>query len=1148
MSADERLATLSPEQKLLVQLLAERRKAGPGMAAPVPRPAAPTHGPLEPFGLLSEADRAKIPAGVVDAFPPARLQLAMLYHLEMTAGDEIPAYHNVNSFHVEAPFDADRFREALRRVIASNPMMRAAFDLDGFSEPLVLVHGSAEPKLQVEDLRPLDDERRREALERYWSEEQRHLFDLSVPPLMRFGIHLFGDREFHLTLTELHAISEGWGTANILAEIADLYFPLLAGEEPSAPPPPAVSYAEFIRLERQALASEASRRFWRSKLEGCTVVRPPRWPGADRPSRRSIGRKTTLTVPAAVAGALDRLGRREGLPAKSVLLAAHLKVMSLISGEIDLLVGIQCHGRPEEVDGDRVHGVFINTVPLRCDVSAGSWVELARRAFEAETELLPHRRFPLAALQQGWGEEALIETNFTYLHFHSIRRLEHSEHFRLRGGAGVDRSVTHFPLMIAFHLMESGDPPPLLFFLERDDAELTAAQSRLYLGYYQRVLAAMAEEPEALHHTRSFLTAAERHQALVEWNDTAVSYPEPPVLHRLIELRARHTPDAVAVSFGERSLSYAELDRQAEGLARHLRRAGRPGVVAVFLKRGPEMMIALLGVLKAGGAYLPIDPDHPRGRLAFVLEQSESAAVLTVAELENRLPESRAEVIRLDLDRPLFAAAGDDDGPEVGAEDLAYVIYTSGTTGRPKGVMNLHGAVVNRLLWMRDAYGLGTDDRVLQKTPYSFDVSVWELFLPLIVGGRLVFARPEGHKDSAYLAATLAAERITAVHFVPSMLQIFLEDPGIGRYPSLRRIVTSGEALSAELRQRCLETLDCELHNLYGPTEAAIDVTAWDAGRGPYPERVPIGRPIANAAIHVLGPELQPSPIGVPGELHIGGRPLACGYLGNAEETALRFVPHPFSERHGARLYRTGDLVRRLPDGNLEYLGRNDHQVKLRGFRIELGEIESHLRRHPAVNRTVVMVRRDGGGEGRLVAYVVSSHDAEPTVARLRTYLRARLPEYMVPSVFVPLDELPLTANGKLDRRALPAPSQSRPELKESLVVPRNDTERTLAGLWQEVLQVEQVGVFDNFFDLGGDSLLLLRLHRMVRQKLGSEIAITDLFRHPTIAAFADSLAAREGTAEEPEFEREAQRAQERKSAADRQRQRRQKRSRIREL
>ena len=1142
MSLSERLASLSPEQRLLVELVSQRKvnlessTETPARSATVPA-----------FDLISETDRSKIPPGVGDAYPAARLQLAMLYHLEMTSADEIPAYHNVNSFHVEARFDEDCFRRAVERVTARNPMMRTSFDLTGFSEPMQLVHESVEPTIRIEDLRDRESTvEKRAALEHYWDDERQDHFDVSKPPLMRFAVHVFNDHEFHLTLTELHAISEGWGTANILAEISDVYFPLLHGEPPPELPPPAVTYREFIRLEREALASEASQEFWQKKLDGCTVVRPPRWP-AELQTRRSTGRKLQRTVPAEVASALYRFGSAAGIPAKSVTLAIHLKVMSIITGQTDLLVGIQCHGRPEELGGDEVHGVFINTVPFRCDCSPGSWADLARRAFETETELLPHRRFPLAALQQAWGEDALIETNFTYLHFHSIRRLDRSENFRLRGGEGVDLSVTHFPLMVAFHLMEGGDPPPLLFFLERDDAELTSAQGLAYLGYYQRVVQALAEEPDAGHHLRSFLSPAERHQAVYEWNDTAVERdPSPRLLHELVEAQVRRTPDAVAVSFEGQALTYAELDRRAERLADYLLRSGeRPEVVALFLDRSLEMVVALLGILKAGGAYLPLDPDYPRGALAFVLQQSGSRMVLTTSRLRDRLPRTETQVVELD---------GELDGGDSGStarisidpEDLAYAIYTSGTTGQPKGVMNVHAAIVNRVLWMQDAYKLTPQDRVLQKTPYSFDVSVWEFFLPLATGARLVVARPEGHKDSVYLAQTIVREAITTLHFVPSMLQIFLEEPEARQCQNVKRIISSGEALPFELAQSCLETLGCELHNLYGPTEAAVDVTFWDCRSQAHAGLMPIGRPIANAAIHVLDTNLYPAPLAVPGELHIGGRPLARGYLANPVETVKRFIPDSLSGAPGTRLYRTGDLVRRLPDGIIEYLGRNDHQVKLRGFRIELPQIEAQLEQHTRVQRAVVMLRQDGG-EGRLVAYIVPAPEAEPNAALLRTFLRGRLPEYMVPSAFVLLEKLPLTANGKVDRKALPEPSQDRPDMQQDLVLPRNPTERTLAELWQEVLQIQKIGVFDNFFDLGGDSLSLLRLHRLVRQKLDDQVAITEMFRHPTIAAFAESLSKREEKTEVA-FERETQRAESRKEAATRQRQRRLKRSRIREI
>lgn len=555
-------------------------------------------------------------------------------------------------------------------------------------------------------------------------------------------------------------------------------------------------------------------------------------------------------------------------------------------------------------------------------------------------------------------------------------------------------------------------------------ADALDARTALSLGEaLERLLTAVADAPDTAVGELDLLSAEQRH-LMREWNDTAVPVPDT-TLVELFEAQVARTPHAPATVFRGETLSYAELDRRAERLARSLRMrgAGPEQIVAVALHRSTEMVVALLGVVKSGAAYLPVDPSLPAERIAYMLSDADPVLLLAGDDVAAALPAS-AGLPRLDP-----AAVPDEDGTPAAAgarpdaplpSHPAYVIYTSGSTGRPKAVVVEHAAIVNRLLWMQDRYGLGADDRVLQKTPFGFDVSVWEFFWPLLAGAVLVVAEPGGHKDPAYLARTIEREAITTVHFVPSMLAAFVEDPDAGRCRSLRRVVCSGEALPEELKNRFLDVLDVPLHNLYGPTEAAVDVTHWDCRRedeGP----VPIGRPIWNTSLYVLDPRGRPVPVGVAGELFLAGAGLARGYLRRPELTAERFPLDPFGV-DGARMYRTGDLARFRGDGSVEYLGRTDDQVKIHGFRIELGEIETALGRLPGVGRAAVVVREDVPGERRIVGYVVPETGATLDPEALRAELARTLPEYMVPLPML-VDGLPVTANGKLDRRALPAPA-----------------------------------------------------------------------------------------------------------------------------
>ena len=586
-------------------------------------------------------------------------------------------------------------------------------------------------------------------------------------------------------------------------------------------------------------------------------------------------------------------------------------------------------------------------------------------------------------------------------------------------------------------------------------------------------------------------------------------YPTHQCVHQLFEEQVRRSPDAVALASDTSELTYAQLNARANRLAHLLRAAGAgpESLVGVCLERGVNLVVALLGVMKSGAAYVPLDPEHPARRTAAVLADSAATMLVTSAELA---PIAEAAGVRpVLLDGELSDLPTDDPDPLAVPDNPAYVIFTSGSTGRPKGVVVPHRGVVNRLLWMRDDCGLTARSRVLQKTPATFDVSVWEFFAPLAVGATLVLARPGGHRDPGYLIRVLAEQRVDTVHFVPSMLRAFLAElresgpRSATPLPQLRRVVCSGEALGPELVSGVHELLGCRVHNLYGPTEASVDVTGTLCEPG---EPVTIGTPVANTQTYVLDPDGDPLPPGTPGELCLAGVQLARGYLGRPAPTAAGFRPNPFGAP-GSRLYRTGDLVREGDDGRIEYLGRLDHQVKIRGFRIELGEIETALAAHPQVRAAVVAPHQPASGELRLVGYLVGAGPELPDIPGLRAHLGALLPDYMVPTAWVRLDSLPLTASGKTDRKALPAPDGHRPDLAADYQPPRTETESTLVGLWEEVLDIRPVGVHDRFLDLGGQSLTATRICSRLRRLTGVSLSPADLIASPTIEELAALLA-----------------------------------------
>lgn len=601
------------------------------------------------------------------------------------------------------------------------------------------------------------------------------------------------------------------------------------------------------------------------------------------------------------------------------------------------------------------------------------------------------------------------------------------------------------------------------------------------------------------------LLAATEMRALTSDLNADTKARPPARLHDAFERTARRTPRAVAVEFGDRRLTYAELDRWADQLASELRRrgAGADSIVAVSCERSVELIVAILGVLKAGAAYTPVDLDHPAERQERQLRLAGARLMLTTQASRHRSP--RMAHLKTLVVEPMAGRKRASKLPPVDPASLAYVIYTSGSTGEPKGVMNQHDAVTNRLAWMVETQDLGPDDVVLHKTPISFDVSVWEILWPLSVGARLVVAEPDAHRDPAAVARTVAASGVTVAHFVPSMLRVFIDQPAL-ESGSLARIYCSGEALSPSLAHDVLVGLPVALHNLYGPTEAAIEVTHWRVPRNREVDSVPIGRPITNARVYVLDRSGRPAPVGIPGELHIGGAPVARGYLGRPDITADRFVPDPLGEP-GARMYRTGDLARITADGQVEFLGRADDQVKLRGIRIELGEVASALRAHDAVRDAVAVARQLSEYDLRLVAYVVPVDGAavvDPLVRSLREQLRSTLPEAMIPDEFVVLAELPVTSTGKLDVRALPEP-ETAPRIDR--VEPRTETERRVALIWSEVLRHATADVRDRFFEIGGNSLLATQVATRVNQAFDVDIPLRSLFEHQTLGGYAGVVA-----------------------------------------
>ncbi|MGW0882415.1 amino acid adenylation domain-containing protein [Streptomyces sp. NPDC002671] len=1032
--------------------------------------------PVAPFSQLDPADADRLPDGLADAYPLTMLQAGMLH--EMLADPRRGAYHNVTDLKITVPegFSLDVFQAAVDAVVAGHPILRTSVDLVSYREPLQLVHRSAHLPVGYTDLRGLPQDEQRARLRAFVDEEFERRFDLAAAPLVRIHLHHVGDHDLRLVLTDCHVVLDGWSLTSLVADLLALHREAVAHR--SAPrPPSAPAFAEYVALERAALNNEESLEYWRrclADLRPVTLGRRAADTGAQQPPVHEARRSY-----AHLAEGIGRLAKQAGVPRRTVLFTAFHHTMSLFADRDDEAVGhsigLVTNGRPEIPGADRMRGLFLNTVPFGVARPRGSWLAYLRDVFTAEQEMLPHRRVPfarIAALRP--AETSLTDAVFNYVNLH---RLSHES-----WDDSLEIARTAFPLMLNASVNA--------FTLDTDPEFVAPATSEQLADVFCAQLEAMVADPHA-RVSRPALTGAARATALDVWGRGPDIPSSPLLFHEHIAAQAARTPDAVAVEHLGQELTYAELQDQTQQLAWRLRGlgVGPDTVVGICVERGPDLVRAAVGVLRSGGAFLPLDPQQPTERLAFMAEDSGMRVLLTQRALDKAVPFDGPV---LHLDAPM-EPVDPVPGREAGADNLAYVLYTSGSTGVPKGVGIPHRGLSNLIEGQRDLVRITPEDRVLQFTSFGFDVSIHELTESLANGARLVTAPKEALLPGPDLARTLREQRITCAVMTPSALAVLGEDD----FPELRVLQVCGESCPAELAD--VWARGRRFHNLYGLTETIVwsVVAELRPGQG----RPPIGTPIRNTSVHVLDEDLQPVPVGVPGEIYLGGQAVARGYLGRPALTAATYVPDPYGAP-GARLCRTGDLGMHRPDGSVEWLGRGDSQVKLRGCRIELGEIEHALRRLPEVRQAVVLHRTDLPGEPALVAYLVMRGAEQPDPEELRGALRASLPAYMLPARFVFLDEMPVNRSGKTDKRALPRPSADRGHSDTAYVAPATPAEKVLAEVWREVLGLARIGVHDDFFRIGGSSLSTVRVSLMAAGR-GLTVSVGDLIEHPTIARLA---------------------------------------------
>ncbi len=1080
-------------------------------ALPEVQEAMPHVTPPEPFalaGLKPKQLEALVATGgneVEDAYPASPVQHGMLFHSLLEPDSS--AYMNQLIYKFTRGLDADAFERAWQVAIDRHAILRTGFSWKGTGDPLQVVHRSVRAPIRHLDWRGLSEDARRPALQEFLADDRRRGFEFERPPLMRLTLMRLDDLTYWVVWTLHHAVLDGWCQGLLVREVLSAY---QAGA-PSSAPEPAASYGRYIAwLQQQDRA--AAERFWRHQLHGFrSPTKLPQGLAKVRGQDQAGYGEQRIELSEATTRAIERLAQTERVTINTVIQAAWAMLLAAHSGEEDVVFGATVAGRPAElVTAESMLGVFINTLPVRVRVSPS--VRLADWLRELQGLNVESRQYeysPLAHVQ-GWSDVArgtpLFESILVFQNYPMDEAV--ADYGRTLGVEVLDvEGWTNYPLTIV-----ATPGTTLSVALSYDRQRIDASMAEALAEHWTVLLEAMAAQPDARVAELSLLTDGDHRRLLVEWNSTERPYASDSLL-RLLEAQAERTPEAIAVMCGGQRLTYRELSRQSSQLAQALRRHGvGPDIlVGLCVERSLAMLVGLLGILKAGGAYLPLDPTYPKDRVAYMLEDARVPVLLTQESLVGDLPPSQAHVLCLDRDWPVIAREST-EAPRVAVdvESLAYVIYTSGSTGKPKGVMVCHRNVVNFLHSMIDELEPTAGDVVPAITSLSFDIAVLELFLPLLIGARIIVADRETAADGERLAAMLAESQATLVQATPATWKMLLATDCFPHQGM--RVLCGGEAFPLELAERFLDE-GMNPWNLYGPTET----TVWSAIHRVTQAQgaVPLGRPIANTQMYLLDRGFRPVPIGTPGELYIGGSGVTRGYLNRPDLTAERFIPDPFSSTPGGRLYKTGDLACYRADGTLDYLGRLDHQVKIRGFRIELGEIETRLARHPKVRDAVVVAREDQPGDRRLAAYVVG-HDPVPTSSELSQFLLEALPEYMMPSVFVFMPALPLTPNNKVDRKALPRPDIERPS-SSAAAAPRTATEEIIAAIWSEVLGLSPVGAKDRFFDLGGHSLLATQIMTRVRSTFQVEVPLRALFEGPTVTALAKAVEAarlKPGTAE----------------------------------
>jgi amino acid adenylation domain-containing protein/thioester reductase-like protein len=1026
------------------------------------------------------------------------MQQGMLFHTLYAPDSGV--YCQQFSCTFTGKLDVEAFSAAWQQVLARHVVLRTAFIWERQDVPLQVVYRQVKLPLEIYSWTGLSPHEQQQQLATFIEQDQHRGFQLDKAPLMRLSLIQMSDDVYQFVWSYHHILLDGWSLPLVFKEVLICYQAKSLGQELQLQP--SRSYREYIAwLQKQNL--EAAEQFWRQTLRGVMAPTPlvidkPHH-SKSLPQSSSSYSEQVLELSSAATTALVSFARQHQLTLNTLVQAAWAILLLRYSGETDVVFGVTVSGRSGAITGvESIVGLFINTLPMRVGLKdLDTVLPKLKQIHKQQVEMSTYEYTPLVEIHrmsdvpralplfesivvfENYPVDAALQQHPSNLHISDVRAFERS----------------NYPLTV---VALPGEQLSLRFVYDSQRFD-TASVTRM-MGHFQTLLEGIVTNPNQRLADLPLLKVPERQQLVFEWNDTQTEYPQDKCIHQLFEKQVELTPNAVALVYQNEQLTYRELNTRANQLAHYLQGLGvGPEVlVGICVERSLEMIVGLLGILKAGGAYVPLDPSYPQERLAYMLLDSQVSVLLTQEKLVPDLPEPTAHMVCLDSQWGVISCESQEN-PLGGVQpsNLAYVIYTSGSTGKPKGVLVPHQGLCNLAQAQIRLFDVNSDSRLLQFASFSFDASIYEVVMALCSGARLCLGTKDSLLPGPNLMQFLRRYNITHVTLPPSALAVlpYEELP-------VQTIIVAGEACSPDLVAQWSK--DRRFFNAYGPTESTVCATVAECTKSS--NQLSIGRPIANTQIYILDSHLQPVPIGVTGELYIGGAGVARGYLNRPELTQEKFIVNPFSQQQGARLYKTGDLARYLPDGNIEFLGRIDHQVKIRGFRIELLEIEAVLSQHPSVKQVLVIVREDVPGDKRLVAYIVHDQEQVPKVSELRSLLKEKLPDYMVPSAFVMLEAMPLTPNGKVNRKALPAPDTLRPDLEETFVAPRTPTEEVLAQIWTQVLRQKQVGVYDNFFDLGGHSLIATQLLFGVQNTFKLELPLHALLETPTVAGMAEAI------------------------------------------